>query len=131
MPNCVNAPIATIWEQQSVFAMARIQGNSGVNITQASLTSILYKVYDVKNGNTLVGSGTLVISATVFDTLVTADTNRWKTDAIGYNFGGTIPAACFPLGDKTYLVEITFDPVSGDDFYFVLKVNTRELQSKA
>lgn len=111
------------FEDNSVFVMARILGHAGVNITQASLTSIACKVYD---GTTEVAAPAVVVADSVFDALQTSDP-RWTKDATGYNFAFTVPASAFPSGDKVYLVKFTFDPVTGDNFNFAVKNNTVEL----
>jgi hypothetical protein len=82
-----------------VSLLARILGNGGRPITQASLASVAIQVTD-----TVTGTGVLLsesVAATVFDSLVQNDP-RWTKDtaaypgpdgAWGYNFLATIPAA--------------------------------------
>lgn len=115
-----------VFEDNSAFVMARIEGHLGTNITQASMSAISALVYDVQNSNALVATLTPSIPATVFDSLQTADP-RWKTDAVGYNFGYMIPGSSFPDGGKLYLVKFVFTPTSGDPFNFRAKVTTVEL----
>lgn len=119
--------------QSGVTLMARILGNSGRPITQASLLSITYKVRDLFDLISL-GTGTFTISTTVFDDLQQGDP-RWTRDsehspgpdfAHGYNFLATLPASLFPTavydvdpetGDVTrhrLQVDVTFTPVTGE-----------------
>jgi hypothetical protein len=124
------APItATIWEDEGLFLMARVLGNAGTAITQASLTAITYGVYDVATGTATVTAGTaLTISSVVFNTYqVTAVDPRWTLDTTGYNFATSIPASAFPTGGATYQVEILFDPASGENFWLVARVTAKAL----
>ncbi len=79
-------------EQTGVTILARIYGQTGILITQASLTSIAYTVTDLMAGTT--SAGTLTVSAVVFNQAMTNDP-RWTFDTVGFNFLATIPAtAC-------------------------------------
>jgi hypothetical protein len=114
----------TAWEDASVTLLARVSGNSGAYITQASLTGISTKVFDgeTQQGTTI----TETVSSVVFDTLQT-DTNLWDVDTTGFNFKTTVAASYFPSGGKVYRVEVVFDPSSGDDFPAVFDVTTKNL----
>lgn len=113
--------------------LARIVGQSGQPITQASLSSIAYTVSDLTAWLSA-GTGTFTISSTVFDALQQADP-RWTVDsamnpgpdgAWGYNFAAVVPAADFPATALTpdavlaaphrYQCDVTFTPVSGEQF---------------
>ncbi len=91
-------------------------GQAGTLITQASITTITYAVYRIANDReeTLTGSGTLTVSAVVFDTAQTTDP-RYVL-AGGYNFLAVIPATCFQTGGLTHRIEVLFTPVSGQPF---------------
>lgn len=136
----------TAFERNPGYALARVTGAGGTNITQASITSIAWESWlipvplDLRKGawttayiNTTaaaeVGSGgTLVVANSVYDTLQTG--GGWSTEndgevaeEIGYNFRGLIPATAFPqqlLADypksQWQRIDITFTPVTGDPF---------------
>lgn len=111
-----------VWEDAAATFLARIKGDSGAFITQASLTGITYKVYDRSDGSA-VTTGTVTVSSAVFDALQTSDA-RWedeatKGDTTGFNFEFQVPGTAFPKGDIDYQVEFWFDPVTGEDFAVV------------
>ncbi len=93
-----------------------VQGQTGAAITQDSLSSISYQVVRLDNAGveTITGSGTLTISAVVFDTAQTTDPRY--TISGGYNFLAVIPASCFQTGGRTHRIEVTFVPVTGEPF---------------
>lgn len=118
---------ATVWEDASLTIMARVRGLAGAYITQASLSSIACKVYDLQSGS-LVTSPTVTVASAVFDTLQDGDDDpRWTLDSTGFNFRHTVPAAGFPDGNKKYRVEYSFVPASGDAFPLVVEVFARAL----
>lgn len=120
-------PLISIgWEDASLTVMARIQGNAGTNITQASLSSITCKVFDLDNANVVVATPAVTISSAVFDSLQTTDP-RWTKDTTGYNFRFTVTASSFPTGSRRYQIEFVFTPTSGDVFPLVVKHTTQEL----
>ena len=119
-----------IWEDASCTVFARIRGNTGAYVTQASLTSIACKVFDLDNANTQVSAPTVTISSAVFDTLQTSSNDvRWTIDTTGFNFRFTVPASAFPLGERNYRVEVVFTPTSGDVFAVVYTVHSQGLFS--
>lgn len=104
--------------------IARIIGQNGQPITQASLASVTYTITDLgPYRNTPVSSGPTVvtISTTVFDSLQTVDP-RWKLDsqfrpgddgAFGYNFLLSLP----PIASANQQqIDVRFTPVSGQPF---------------
>lgn len=121
----------TAFEDTGVSLMDRIQGNGGTNITQASITSIAYKVYECTSmqkaeaaDGTLGTSGTLNKTTVVFDTLQTAAPWDSNADPTGYNFRYDSVAADRPTGGKWYRYEIVFTPTSGAPFAVVWIVET-------
>lgn len=110
-----------------VTMMARIRGQGGSYITQASLSSITYSIRDLSTATTT-GTGSLTVSSVVFDNLQLD--NRWTKDAIGYNFRTTFASGSFDnfdVGDSDdaiayqitrhrYQVDIRFVPASGQGF---------------
>ena len=117
------------FEDSGPILMARITGNDGANITQASITGITLVVMD---GNTVqTASIDLTVANVVFDTLQqTSDDARWTADAEGYNFKHEVVATDLPDGLKTYTFEIVFNPSSGEDFPLVFRIDTMKLRSQ-
>lgn len=120
--------VLSVFEDTGAVIMARVYGNAGTAITQASLSSIVCKVYDLTNGDTLIATRTLVIASVVFDTLQTSDP-RWTEDDTGYNFLDVVEATNFPEGGRTYRLEYKFTPASGQVFAFKARVDTVNLLS--
>lgn len=111
----------TVFEDGGATFLARVLGNAGTAITQATITSITYAVYDLSTTTptTAVISGTLVVASTVFDTLQTDA--RWTADSTGYNFLHAMPATAFPTGKHQYKVEYKVTPTSGAVFWIVFE----------
>lgn len=72
---------AVVNEDSSFSIMGRVYV-AGQLWTQSDVVSITYKIWD--SSNVEVSSGSLAVSAVVFDTLQTD--GRWKNDSTGYNF---------------------------------------------
>lgn len=121
-----------------VTLLARILGNAGQPVTQASLSAIAYTVTDLTAGSNA-GSGTFTIADAVFDSLQTDP--RWQEDSAaspgpdgltGYNFLATLPGSLFPLiipaaptpyapapAPHSYQADVAFTPTSGEAFRVV------------
>ena len=97
---------------------------SGTAITQASCTSISYRVCDVEDVSTVVASGTWTISDVIFDTLQVPAS--WTRDTTGYNFGAELSASCFPAGNKIYRVDIALVLTTGQTLRWAKEVSTLE-----
>lgn len=118
------------WEDAGLTIMARVLGNAGTAVTQASLTGIAFKAFDLATGAQVGSTTALTVSAVVFDTLQDDDDDpRWTLDSTGFNFLYTVPATFFPTGDQKYLLEFVFDPVSGDNFPLVVECFAKGLLS--
>lgn len=116
----------TIWEDSGVTNLARIVGNSAVNVTQASLSSISYKVFDLNTSTTeAVASGPLTISSVIFDTLQTDA--RWTADSTGYNFRHEVAASVFATARHRYRIEYLFTPTTGQPFWAVFEIITGQI----
>lgn len=109
-----------------VSLLARLLGNDGNLLTQASLSSIAYSVYNVTDSASG-GAGTLTVSSVIFDSLQQSD-RRWRVDSIdrpgvdgryGYNFAATLAASLFTSGGDVHQVDVTFTPASGEPFVVV------------
>lgn len=105
--------------------MARILGNAGTPITQATLSGITYTIRDLTAQTTVASAQALTVSSVVYDSLQQEDP-RWDLDAAGYNFLAVIPASWFTDYDvdedtgvvtsHRYQVDVEFTPVSGQPF---------------
>lgn len=116
----------TAYEDGGATCMARVVGNNGANITQATINAATFKVFDLSElPGKQTGTGTLTVADVVFDTLQTDA--RWTVDSTGYNFRHTVPASAFPLGGRKYRVEYLFDPTSGEDFFVAFDITVTEV----
>lgn len=113
-----------VLEDVGVCIMARVVGNDAAAITQATISSISHKVTDL-NTNTALTSGALTVASVVYDTLQTDA--RWTADTTGYNFAYVIPDTVIASGGTSVVVDVTFNPTTGQDFAVVwpLKVLKR------
>lgn len=118
---------ATIWEDGGATCLARVYGNAGTAITQASLSAIGCKVFDQDSTApaTAVASTSLTVASVVFDTLQTG--GPWSKDATGYNFKHTLSSSWFATGNHRYRVEYKFDPASGPDFFVNYELFAKEV----
>ena len=116
--------VGTAWAGDSLGLMARVVGESATYITQASLSTITYKVYDPSliGSPAPISSGSLTISSVVFDALQTDA--RWNLDSIGYNFRWNMPAGTLPLSNRAYRIEIKCTTTSGWVFTLVYQIST-------
>jgi len=105
----------TVWEGVTPTFMARMQGSTGGNLVQASLSSIACQVRDISLSSTaapVFSSTALTIASVVFDTLQTD--SRWTKDATGYNFRHTLGSSVLATGSHTYRAEYKFvEPSTG------------------
>jgi hypothetical protein len=110
---------ASWWAKSGATQAARIYGNAGTPITQATISSITCKVFD-KNVSveTPVLTPSITVSSVVFDTLQDDDP-RWTIDETGYNFLHAIAATAFPTNNHIYRIEYIFTPTSGAVFPLV------------
>jgi hypothetical protein len=119
----------------TVTLMARLVNNDGDYITQASMSTITYTVFltnedyprDPDDRTAVTGHEDVVvaIASAVFDALQTG--GIWTKDATGYNFKYTIPIsanAAFAVAGRSYIVEFTGTPDSGEKFKWHHQVDT-------
>lgn len=130
MPSSTNVLHTTAWEDAGLVLMARVTGNDGANITQASLSSVTLYVYDLSDvANPTVDGVAQTVSSVIFDTLQTsADDSRWTLDSVGYNVRISVPASAFPDSSR-YRIEVVFAPASGDNFPLVAIATVQNLLS--
>lgn len=98
---------AIVWDGVTATALRRLYYDaSGTKtlITQATVSTITYAVYD-DAGATIV-SGSLTVSAVVYDSLQTG--TIWTRDGTGFNFKHKLPATAFPNPNETYRLTYTF-----------------------
>lgn len=120
---------AIIWEDGGAQCMARVSGQDGAAITQASLSSITCKVFDISTSTPdgVVATPTVTISTSVFDTLQTDA--RWTKDSTGYNFRHSLAASVFATGDHVYRVEYKLAPTSGEAFWLAFELYSKALRT--
>lgn len=120
---------AVVWEDSAPTLLARIKKADGNYVTQAALTSITCKVYDLQGTtpDTATATPTVTIASSIFDTLQTG--GMWTADSTGYNFSHTQESTIFANGDHTYLVEYLFTPTSGGAWWVVFEVYVRAVKT--
>lgn len=125
------AAISDVWEDSTVFAMARVVDAENVLITRASLAlpngEIVFTIIDKAIPGTVVDSGTLVVLDVVTDAPV--NDAKWTVDETGHNFVFEIPPVSLPDGDIEYRVEVRFKDINGLISHVVFEVRTNDLLS--
>jgi len=111
-------------EDTSVSNMARVHAD-GVNLTQATTSSVTWKYWDKADSGTVIDSGSLTVSSVIFDTLQTDA--RWDEDATGYNFKHDVANTAMASGGKTYRFEYKLTATSGAVGHALFEINTVEL----
>lgn len=112
-----------VFQNGATVFLARVRDSEGDYITQASVSSITYEVYDIDDSDEAVDSGTLTVADVVYDALQTD--SRWTVDVTGYNFAAELDGDAFPKGNKDYQVEFLVTPASGNPFYIAYQVNSK------
>ena len=102
----------TIVEGSASALLARMVNLDGDYLTQSSVASIAFTVYDLGAAGAQSSAGTFVVASTVFNSLQTG--LEWTRDDTGYNFRGPMEASHFPTGGRQYLVVLGITPTSGD-----------------
>lgn len=118
---------SVIWQGMPVALMARLRNPAGVYVTQASLSSIGYTIFDLGSSTpaTPTASGTLTIASTIFDALQLDA--RWTIDSIGYNWLWLAPGALFPNQATEYRVKILLTSTDGNQYPAVYQLTTQAL----
>ena len=115
----------TVWEGTSLKVMARVKDVDNVAITQASVSTVKYRV--VADSTQIIALTTLTNADVIFNTLqTTADDAAWTLDEVGYNFKYIFPVATIPNGGVTYYIPIEFTDTAGRVSILGVKVPTRE-----
>lgn len=112
--------------RSGVTLMARIVGNTGDLITQASISSIAYGVTDLDDDNTSITTGTQTVASVIFDSLQQTD-NAWTVDDAdnlgedgrwSYNYKWTLAGTVVTvaLSGHRFQIDVRFTPVTGEPF---------------
>lgn len=126
------------FEDAPIVLMDRVKNIAGAYITQASVSTITYRVdayssqrdaETCSNATEVTDDTSLTTADVVYDTLQTAAPWDSTADATGYNFRFTLPAASRPVGDKWHRVEVIITPTSGDAYPLVWIVETLAMSS--
>ena len=127
MPNADTIPIFYVWEKGSVRVMARIEGEAGTAITQATIVEIAMKI-TLLPARTVITPPPITVSDVIFDTLQTDA--RWTVDSTGYNFAHWIDGATYLTTPSViHRLEYTFTPSTSPGYVFpvLIDVSPREL----
>ena len=125
--------LAIGYEDSPIALMDRVKNLSGTNITQASVSTITYRVDEyasendarsTSNGTEITDDTSLTKTDVVFDTLQTAAPWDSTADATGYNFRVDLAGTHRPNGNKWHRVEITITPSTGGAFPLVWIIET-------
>ena len=116
-----------VWEDGDVTCLARATLN-GSNITQAVISSIARKVFDLDSTTptTAVDSSSVTVASSVFDTLQTD--GRWSKDSTGYNFRDTVAASVLSSAHR-YRVEYVFTGSNGEKAVLLFEVSAKSIHS--
>lgn len=117
---CIEGPVMEGTDPTFAARVQVIRGNDWGDVQQADVASITYASFEVDadGAATQVSSGTLTISAVIFDALQTGDI--WPFED-GFNFRPSIQRENFPDGDVSYRVECLFTLTGGTRFYVVFR----------
>lgn len=133
--------VAPVLKNSAPIFLARVVGNDGDILQQADLNSSgnTYSIYsvdsnapDTRTAVTNHSGVALTVSSVVFDT--PQKDELWKNDdgeyvdSTGYNLKvqpDISSSQAFPTAGVTYLMEITLNPVSGQDIKVVFMANCK------
>ena len=121
--------------KSGVALMARVLGNNGEPILQATISSIGYTVHNLDDSTITDVTGSFTVSSAIYDSLQRSDLTWTKDDVdnpgtdgrYGYNFKDVVPASAFTPGNQRYQVDVKFTPASGQVFYVVFQFNTTRI----
>ena len=113
--------VATVWEGQQPWILARVVGQDGAYINQASVSLIEFTIRDKTDTEHETAGGDLDKTKIVSDSLITDDP-RWPPnfDSTGYNAKHRVPPGSLPIGGHHYLYYMRiYDTSSPPDFVIV------------
>lgn len=103
----------TVWQGGNAQNLSQVYGNAGTAVTQASLASIEYRLFE-KDGAVVTNPTYLTIASVIYNTLQTD--GRWTRDTTGYNFLHTVTHLELAEADTTYVAEYRATDTSGNVF---------------
>jgi len=127
IPDLALVTKASVHEDTDITFLARVLVDASNTLTpavQADISTITYAVYA---GATSIGTGSVAVSSSVYNTLQTG--TIWGVDSTGFNFKATLANTLFPTGSTTYTVDFKFTLASGNQFFVSFEVVTRDLAS--
>lgn len=104
----------------------RVSTTTGSYITQAAISSIRVKVFDLSTTDQVGVDYNPLVSAVVYDTLQPT----WSEDKTGFNLAIPMAGSYVPNGAVEYQVEIKFTPVSGNTFYIIWRLQCENIFSE-
>jgi hypothetical protein len=110
----------TVNAKSAFSVMGRLHA-AGSNLTQSTTSSITWAAY-AASGGSAIASGTLTVSAVVFDALQTD--GRWSLDSTGYNFRHDIGTTTFTTGGE-YVIQYTVTPSGGNAVIVQVSVSVK------
>lgn len=118
-----------VFEDAPLLLMDRVRNMAGAYPTQASITSIKYKVFACEDEDAVIAANgeivgtetTCVIADVLYDTLQTD--SRWTKDTTGYNLAIELPPGSRPAGGW-HRIEAVITPVTGSPYPVVWGVRT-------
>ena len=132
MSRLTSIPEFVVFEGAHAHIMGRLRDSDGSLITQATVSSIAWSIYDHIAPTTVVASGTLTVADVVFDTLQVDA--RWTQenplDSTGYNFRAVYAPTRFPRGGRTYRLEQALTLSSGEVAMYPCNVTVIDMFSK-
>lgn len=121
------------FEDAPIALMDRVKSIAGAYVTQASLSTITYRVDEYasqedaeqcESGTEILDDTSLTISAVIYDTLQTAAPWDSTADSLGYNFRLDLAGTRRPNGNKWHRIEVLITPSSGGAYPLVWIVET-------
>lgn len=120
----ITIPFTEVYEDTPAVIMARITDVDGVNINQASVSSVTLAVWDKDStSTTAVSTSTLTVSTCIYTTL---QTTNWTADSIGYNFKDTLSTSAMSTAGHRYLAQYDIVPASGGSYPVQFEFLTRK-----
>lgn len=100
-----------IWEDDGMVGLARAEGWDAELVTEATIASIEYHVFDMDNDNEQTGTGNPTVADVIYDTPQSG--NGWPHNNL-WNLRYLFPASCFPTGGHTYRVRMRLTPAGSN-----------------
>lgn len=116
-----------LWEDSTGYVMARITGLEGAVITQASVSAIARKIFNIDGATPAIpiDESAPAVASTIYDTLQTDA--AWTKDGTGYNFKDEIAATIPITGGNRYVVEYKLTYLLGEIGHVVCELLANDL----